>query len=201
MLTGKDGTDRAPQASSPDTRSSQDHLAYSEEMDSTAPEAQSSQPSPADRGKRAAQSPALSPAKAPLLKKQHWDPPATISPEPPRSESLATLPASDQPASEHTLKLMLLSLQNDIRNELRSSISMLHFRIDQVEDRTDDIEKQLTEHTVAYNEMADAHDKHAEEIQYLQAKVADLEDHSRRNNIKFRGVPESVKAPKLIPYS
>lgn len=52
---------------------------------------------------------------------------------------------------EHSLKLMLLSLQKDMRNELQSAISMLHSRIDHVEDRTDDLEKLMTEHTVAYN--------------------------------------------------
>lgn len=74
-----------------------------------------------------------------------------------------------------------------MRNELQSSISMLHSRIDHLEDSTDDLEKQMTEYTAAYNDITDAHDQHTEEIRYLQAKVADLEDRSRGNNIKFWG--------------
>lgn len=31
-------------------------------------------------------------------------------------------------------------------------------------------------------------------------KVADLEDHSRRNHINFTGIPENIKPPNLIPY-
>lgn len=106
MQNSKDGVGPALSASSPDTRETQDHDTMPKEMDRRAPDTEFSQPSPADRRKRAAQSPALSPNKAPLLKKQHWDPPAAICPEVARSDSLATLLAS-----EHTLKLMLLYLQ------------------------------------------------------------------------------------------
>lgn len=95
---------------------------------------------------------------------------------------------------------MFLSLQNDLRNELRNSFSNHHSRIDQVEEYTEDLERLISEHFAAYNEIADAHDHQVEEIRFLQAKVADLEDRSRRNNIKFRGIPETVKAQDQIPY-
>lgn len=50
---------------------------------------------------------------------------------------------------------MPLYLQNDLSNELHSSISNLHSRIDQVEDRMDDLERIISEHSAAFNEMAD----------------------------------------------
>lgn len=78
---------------------------------------------------------------------------------------------------------MLLFLQKDLRIALRSSISTLHFIINQVEECTDELETLMTEHTAVYNEMADAYGHHTEEIHLLQAKVAHLEDRSRRNNI------------------
>lgn len=40
--------------------------------------------------------------------------------------------------------------------------------------------------------MANKYDHHTEEICFLQAKVVDLEDRSRRNNVKFRGIPETI---------
>lgn len=95
---------------------------------------------------------------------------------------------------------MLLSLQKDLRNELHSSFSTLQHGDDRVEEHTADLEKVVTEHTAVYNKMADAYDHHTEEIFFLQAKVADLEDYSRGNNIKFRGIPETVKPPELISY-
>lgn len=91
---------------------------------------------------------------------------------------------------------MLLSLQIDFHNGLRSSISTLHNIIDRVEERTIDLGKVVTEHTSVYNEMADAYDHHTEEIRFLQVKMADLEDRSRRNNIKFRSILETIKPPE-----
>lgn len=166
-------------------------------MDSTEPDFSPYQNSPADRGKRAAQSPAPSPSKALLYKRQHW---GELEESKSTQESLAALPASDQPASEYTLKLMLKSPQKDLRNELRSSLSSLHFRVDQIEERTDMLERQVTEHTTAHHEASEAYHQHSQEIQFLQAKVTDLEDRSRRNNIKFRGIPETIKPPDLIHY-
>lgn len=122
-------------ADSQDTTGNQEDM-YSTERTSALP-----QGSPSDRGKRAAQSPVLAPSKAPSHKKYHWDNPDN----PPQGEndtdSLAVHPASDQPASEYTLKLMLLSLQKDLRKELRASTSSLHSRIDHVEESTDNLKK------------------------------------------------------------
>lgn len=52
----------------------------------------------------------------------------------------------------------------------------------------------------AHNELLDAHDHHTEEIHRIKMKLVDLKDRSRRNNIKFRGIPESVEANELTPH-
>lgn len=80
----------------------------SEDMDSTEPALGSHHGSPTDRGKRAAQLPVLSPTKAPLYKKQNWDAPGEAQHQDSSHESLASHPARDQPASEQTLKHMLI---------------------------------------------------------------------------------------------
>lgn len=74
-----------------------------------------------------------------------------------------------------------------------------HNKVAQVEERMADLGKVVTEHIMVYNEMVNAFDYHTEEMSFLQDKVNDLEDCSRRNNIKFRGIPETVK-PDLISY-
>lgn len=86
---------------------------------------------------------------------------------------------------------MLLSLQKDLHNELRSSLSSVLTRLEQVEECTDMLERQITEHASTHHEASEPSYQHSEEICLLQAKVADLEDHSRRNNIKFRGIPRN----------
>lgn len=46
----------------------------------------------------------------------------------------------------------------------------------------------------------DAHHRHEEELEWIKAKLADLEDHSRRNDLKIRGIPETIKPTALKYY-
>lgn len=48
--------------------------------------------------------------------------------------------------------------------------------------------------------MVDIQDEHAEGLQNLSLKVADLEDCTRCNIITFRGVPETVNTSEIVPY-
>lgn len=53
----------------------------------------------------------------------------------------------------------------------------------------------------AHNKFVDAHTEHDTELHKLRLKIADLEDHSRRNNVTFCGILESVTAEALVPYA
>lgn len=46
----------------------------------------------------------------------------------------------------------------------------------------------------------DAHAAHFEELEWLKAKVSDLEDRSRGNNIKIRGISETIPPIQLQQY-
>ena len=46
----------------------------------------------------------------------------------------------------------------------------------------------------------DAHNDTSDEVETLKAKLADLEDRNRRNNIKLRGVAETVPPTELRSY-
>lgn len=157
-------------------------------------------PSPGDRGKRIADSSAHSPDKQPPLKKQHGAGTCSPTAECPVTLPLAAYPTSDNPASEHSIKAMLLSLQADLHRELKVSINQLQDKVTCLEDRTTHIEQHLSEATKAHNTVVHTQDDHSATIQMLRLKVADLEDRSRRNNIKIRGVPESLAPPEIVPY-
>lgn len=153
-------------------------------------------------GKRAADSPAHSPHKLPTAKKHHWAdlPDSHTSTATEYTAPLAAFPAADTPASESTIKAMLLSLQAGLQSELRSSVSHLTDRMEDIEIRTEQLETQMAAVIKAHDEIIDAHEDRADTIRKLQLKVADLKDRSRRNNIKIRGVTEVVKPQELIPY-
>lgn len=50
---------------------------------------------------------------------------------------------------------------------------------------------------VAHNELVDAHNEAEDELLTIKSKLADLEDRSRRNNVKFRGVAETILSAEL----
>lgn len=50
------------------------------------------------------------------------------------------------------------------------------------------------------NDLIDAYDEVKEEQSWIKAKLADLEDRSHRNNVKIRGIPESVPPAELPKF-
>lgn len=49
--------------------------------------------------------------------------------------------------------------------------------------------------------MVEAHTAQGEDITWIKDKIADLEYRSRRNNLKIRGIPESVASNHLLQYA
>lgn len=58
----------------------------------------------------------------------------------------------------------------------------------------------MGEFASTFNDLVDAHNDRDDEMMQMKIKLADLEDRSRRNNITFRGIPETVKPPDLKKY-
>lgn len=54
-------------------------------------------------------------------------------------------------------------------------------------------ENKICDFTDAHNKLVDANFELEDEIKNLKLKVIDLEDRSRRNNVKLRGIPENIK--------
>lgn len=59
----------------------------------------------------------------------------------------------------------------------------------------------MEEYTSSYNVMVEAHTAQGEDITWLKDNIADLEDKSRRNKIKIRGLPEYVTPNHLLQYA
>lgn len=59
-------------------------------------------------------------------------------------------------------------------------------------DRMSHAEDKMGEFANAHNKLIDAFNGTEEDILAIESKLADLEDRSRRNNVKLRGVAESV---------
>lgn len=72
--------------------------------------------------------------------------------------------------------------------------------ITEVGDFVSHVENKMSEFASAHNELVDAHNDKDEEMEALKSKMADLEDMSRRNNIKHSRVAESVPPTDLWQY-
>lgn len=86
------------------------------------------------------------------------------------------------------------------QRNLRASITHMPNKLEAVEERIDFLESQLSEVAKANNTVVDKQDDHSTIICQLQLQIADLEDCSRWNNIKIRGIPESVTPGELNSY-
>lgn len=58
----------------------------------------------------------------------------------------------------------------------------------------------MGEYSSKINDLLDGYHEDIEDIQWMKDKIADLQGWSRRNNIKLRGIPESISPSRLLPY-
>lgn len=66
------------------------------------------------------------------------------------------------------------------------------FMVSQIRKEVDDmgvhhVENKMGDFAVAHNELGDAHNEAEDVLTAIKSKLADVEDRSRRNNVKFRG--------------
>lgn len=63
------------------------------------------------------------------------------------------------------------------------------------------IENRMGDMTATVNDLVDAQDHTHYEQQWMKAKMVHLEDRSRRNNVKIRGIPKSILPHDLNAYA
>lgn len=115
--------------------------------------------------------------------------------------SMASFPTSGQPVIDTTLKEMLMSLQTSLMTDLSSLFSKISTEMHSMDNRISNMERGMTECSATVNDIIDAVDDIKDEQHWVRAKLADLEDRSRRNNVKLRGVPESIPLNDLPKYA
>lgn len=115
--------------------------------------------------------------------------------------SMASFPTSGQPIIDTTLKDMLISLQSSLMTDLSSMFQKITSDLHSLDDRVHNTERGLTECTTTINAVIDSYEAVKEEQVWVRAKLADLEDRSRRNNVKLRGIPESILPADLPRYA
>lgn len=52
--------------------------------------------------------------------------------------------------------------------------------------------------TTTFNNLVDAHNEREDDVEWIKAKLADLEDRSRHNNVKIHDIKETIKPTQGI---
>lgn len=115
-------------------------------------------------------------------------------------DALGAFPTSNQAVSDSVLKEMMLALRASIQSSFTMAMNKQSAALYDSGGRVDHLENKMGEFSGAHNGLVDAHNQLEEEVASLSAKLADLEDRNRRNNVKLRGVPESVPPSELVPF-
>ena len=115
-------------------------------------------------------------------------------------EQINEFPTSGMPLSDTVMKDMLVTLRGSLHRDMMLCISQIKSDVTSIGERVSHIEDKMGDFAVAHNELVDAHDDAEGELQAMREKIADLEDRSRRNNLKLRGIDESVTPAELRIY-
>lgn len=103
----------------------------------------------------------------------------------PYDAQLTAIPTTGQPVSDTTIKDIIMPLRGALQYDMKCFINQYKKEIDALGERVEYVENKMCDFTDAHNELVDAHFELEDEIKNLKLKVTDLEDRSRRNNVKF----------------
>lgn len=106
-----------------------------------------------------------------------------------------------KPVIDTVLKDMLLSLRSSLQSDLMDCMHKFNTSIQAVETRVKHIEQKMGEYAVTINDLVDSHEEKEGDTEWLKAKIADIEDRNRRNNLKIRGIPETIQQADLRTYA
>lgn len=67
--------------------------------------------------------------------------------------------------------------------------------------RANHLEQKMGEFASSYNTLVNAHNEQDDEMMWLKAKTADLEDSSHRKHVKMWGIPETIQLAQLQLYA
>lgn len=116
-------------------------------------------------------------------------------------ECIDDFPAVGQPLSDKTLKDMLVSLRGSLHRDMMTMVSQMRWEVDGIGERIHHMENKMGDFAVAHNKLVDAHSEAEDTLTAIKSKLANLEDRSRRNNLKFHGVAEAILPADLRTIS
>ncbi|XP_053545327.1 rabenosyn-5 [Bombina bombina] len=99
--------------------------------------------------------------------------------------------------TEATLKKLLANQTYSITKEIQRNHAELRKEMSEIGDRVDSLERKQDDIATDQTNLLTYSESLAEQINQLEFKLADVEDRARRNNVRFRGIPEDIQPAEL----
>lgn len=107
--------------------------------------------------------------------------------------------SSSAPPREQSLQQLFDAFRQNLQADIKEVISEFKADIKSLVSRTDHMDKKMPDFAKSHNALIDSHSTLEEEIAHLSTKVVDLEDRSRRNNIRICSISESITPEAVLP--
>lgn len=91
------------------------------------------------------------------------------------------------------ISAMLKDLKLVFKSEIRGAVAEIKEQISELGERTSNLEKKCDQLDELTNHLECSTSDHNSRILQLETKVEDLENRSRRANLRLRGIPEEIK--------
>lgn len=112
-------------------------------------------------------------------------------------DPINNFPTANKPILDTTLKDMLVSLCSSLHADMMQCMKKIKTEVGELGGQIDHIEQKMGNFAASHNTLVDAHNDQSDDIIWLKAKVGDLADRSRRNNVKICEIPEAVQSTQL----
>lgn len=104
------------------------------------------------------------------------------------SDPIEEFPTNNKPVMDNVLKDMLMSLKNSLQADVALYMHKISTDLHAVESRVEHVKTKMREFATTINNLIKVH-KGREDMEWVKAKLADIEDRSRQNNMKISWGP------------
>ncbi|CAH2295039.1 Hypothetical predicted protein [Pelobates cultripes] len=87
-----------------------------------------------------------------------------------------------------------------MQQQLQTLTADLQRELQEIGNRTAQMESKMEKYVEAHNSLADKLQEFDDILESHRLKLADMEDRAKRNNLRFRGIPETVPNAELQHY-
>ncbi|CAH2322528.1 Hypothetical predicted protein [Pelobates cultripes] len=108
--------------------------------------------------------------------------------------------AEGLPPSAGLIIQLIQDLRVDFKNDLKKDFDNMYGILEKIGQRTEDVEHRMSTQESFHLELVKTVSDLQKQVNQQAERIADSEDRSRRNNVRIRGIPDTVDTSELLHY-